>query len=308
MDINILTYDNFDINNINYSKLININSSKKKINIGYREEDNLHIITPLFTNNIHYINLMNKIQFMKITFDPFIGPIYKFYQLLENIENNIKLYIEKIKPKYTLHSIFKEEQNDVFDDDDDSDTDTNTNNDINNIDDILDSTVSSISSNIKYINLKLNHHEQNTNTNYDKCTKIYREDASECDISYLKNGSKYKCLINLDYIWFDINKKKFGLSIEIKQIKIYQPTYLSRCLIDNQISIQSYTQSNNSSSSNDESTDYNIDYKIDYKSSKQTCNTSLNGNTIINNIKPIMIMPNPIELSNIKNALKKVLK
>ena len=294
MDINIINFSDFDYSKIKLSNPINITSTRKKIFIGYENEDNIHILSPYLNNNLIYTTPI-KHNFIKLIFDPFIGPIYDFYKLIENFETNIKTHINQIMPHYNFISIIKSDQTDIFDDDKDD-------NENNNINDNL---------NISYIHLKLNLNE----TRDGKITKIYDSNSIECEINKLKNGWKYKCLIHFNYIWFDSEKKRCGLSLDISQIKIYQPSYLSKCLIDNSQSshsLQNQIYTNiipyNISQTNNSNKQYNNTDQIESLQNNTNQYKQIQNNVqTINNIKPIMIMPNAMELLNIKNALKKVL-
>ena len=50
----------------------------------------------------------------------------------------------------------------------------------------------------------------------------YDNNSNECELNLLKVGWKFKALIKIDYIWIDIGKNKFGLNIELIQLKIIQ--------------------------------------------------------------------------------------
>ena len=276
MDINIVNFSNFDYDKIKLSLPINITSNRKKIFIGYENEDNLHILSPYFNNNLIY-STPTKYQFIKIIFDPFIGPIYDFYKLVYEFEKNIKTHINNIMPNYNFVSIIKSDQIDIFDDNNDNDNDNDNNEYLST----------------SYILQKLNINE----TKEGKITKIYNSQSSECDITNLKNGWKYKCLIHFNYIWFDSDKRRCGLSLDLTQIKIYQPSYLSKCLIDKCKSIEQHlllSESNHNNVHNNVHNNHNV-------------RNNVHNVQTITNIKPIMVIPNPMELLNIKNALKKVL-
>jgi len=294
MDINIINFSDFDYSKIKLSNPINITSTRKKIFIGYENEDNVHILSPYLNNNLIYTTPI-KHNFIKLIFDPFIGPIYDFYKLIENFETNIKTHINQIMPHYNFISIIKSDQTDIFDDDKDD-------NENNNINDNL---------NISYIHLKLNLNE----TRDGKITKIYDSHSFECDITNLKNGWKYKCLIHFNYIWFDSDKKRCGLSLDLTQLKIYQPSYLSKCLIDNNQTLLNPTHIShlqhpmnliNSTQSNHNFIPTLTTQNTIHNNSNNNVTNNINNNQTINNIKPIMVVPNAMELLNIKNALKKV--
>lgn len=288
MDINIVSFSNFVYDKIKLSEPINITSNRKKIFIGYEEEDNVHILSPYLNNNLIY-TMPTKYQFIKINFDPFVGQIYNFYKLIENFEENIKAHINDTMPNYHFVSIIKSDQNDIFDDDDDDNECLNT----------------------SYIHLKLNL----TETRDGKITKIYNSQSSECDITNLKNGWKYKCLIHFNYIWFDSDKKRCGLSLDLTQLKIYQPSYLSKCLIDNNQTLLNPTHISHiqhpmnlmmQSQSNHNFVPTLTTPNTIHNNLNNNVTNNINNNQTINNIKPIMVVPNAMELLNIKNALKKV--
>lgn len=253
MDINIINIDNFDINDINLSRSISINSYKKKISIGYKDNTELYLLTPLITNNINYQN--DKYQFLKILFDPFLGQILNFYNIIISIEKYIKEHIHKNNPKYILNSIIKNDKQDLFDDDG--------------------------SECIKAMLLRLN--------NY----KVYDNNSNECELSLLKVGWKFKALIKIDYIWIDIDKKKFGLNIELIQLKIIQPITQIRCLIDNDIPIRRKITK--------------IPEPI--RPIANVINEFRETEEQKEEEKPVSIFkpPNPLELLKMKNALKKVI-
>lgn len=257
MDINIINIDNFDINDITLSRSISINSYKKKISIGYKDNIELYLLTPIFTNNINYQN--NRYNFLKILFDPLLGQILNFYNNIISIEKHIKEHIQKNNPKYMLNSIIKNDREDIFDDDG--------------------------SECIKSILLKLN--------NY----KIYDDNSNECDISLLKIGWKFKALIKIDYIWIDIGKNKFGLNIELIQLKIIQPQTQIRCLIDNDFSFKRKIKISEPVR--------HIKNIINRENSKEEIKEAREEKEE----KPLLIFkpPDRMELLKMKNALKKVI-
>ena len=294
MDIKIINITDFNDTKIKFSPLINISVNKKKINIEY-DEDSFYLLSPYFINNTVFISNINY-NFIKITFDPFIGSIYKFYKIIEQIENNIKLHIEKIMLNYNFVSILKKEQFDHFDQFEQSDhfdqSDQSNQNDQN---DQREST------NISYINLKLNLNLSDQFITNNKITKIYKE-MSECNIEKLKKGWKYKCLIYFNHIWIDTIKKRYGLNLDLIQLKIHEPSYLSGCLIDN-IDSSANSLANNSTINLTNSSTINSNNLI--KPIIQNNIINFNNKNLKQN--PIMILPNAMELLNMKNALKKVL-
>ena len=182
-------------------------------------------------------------------------------------------------PNYNFVSIIKSDQNDIFDDEDNNEY-----------------------LNTSYIHLKLNISEARDG----KITKIYNSQSSECDITNLKNGWKYKCLIHFNYIWFDSDKKRCGLSLDLTQLKIYQPSYLSKCLIDNNQPLSNQMHLMIPSQSNQHFLPTLPTQNTAHNNINNNVTNNINNSQTINNIKPIMVVPNAMELLNIKNALKKV--
>jgi hypothetical protein len=247
MDINIVKLDNFNIDKITFSKSFFINSSKKQISIGYDDYTDLHILTPTFTNDINFYNIPT---YFKLNFNPMLGPILNFYNIITNIENNIKSNILKNNPTYKLNSVLKNDNSDFIDDEDDI---------------------------IKKLFLRLSK------------AKFYDHNSNECDLNVLQVGWKFKALIKIDYIWIDIINKKFGLNIELIQLKIIQPVSTIRCLIDDDYR-------------------YVPKFKIEIETETKTEYKPINNEIKSEIIKKPFIIPNPNELLNLKNALKKVLK
>jgi len=277
MDINIININDFDIKQIAFSKSFFIGSNKKKISIGYGENVDFHILTPLFTNTMDFIS-NNKYQYLKMVFDPMLGNILKFYNIIQSIETLIKDHILKHNKNYTLQSVIRNDQTDLFIDENQMDTEIN---------------------NIKNIYLKLTNHPKSEST-----YKIYDANCNECLLNNLKNGWKYKGLIKIESIWIDTLKKKFGLNLELVQLKILQPITQTKCLIDNDILIVKkdvYKYSNNTLNLNQ-----NIQANLpivsdDSKSVEQRT-------PILSNIEiKKFIPPNAGELLKMKDALKKVL-
>jgi hypothetical protein len=305
MDINIINIDNFDITQIKYSKSFFIGSNKKKISIGYGENTDFHLLTPLFTNTMDFLS-NHKYQYLKMIFDPMLGNILKFYNIIQSIELSIKDHILKHNKQYTLQSVITNDQNDpsdLFIDEEDV-----------NIE--LD--------NIKNIYLKLTNN-QKIQPQY----KIYDSNCTECSLSNLKDGWKFKGLIRIESIWIDTIKKKFGLNLELVQLKILQPIVQTKCLIDNDIvavkkeiyrySNNTYNLTNSSHANIPSDTGINLFKQPDlissgsilgYVSSTGTGSGSSVPNSSVPNTEAkglFFVPPNSMELLKMKNALKKVL-
>jgi hypothetical protein len=247
-DIHIVDIDNFNIDNITTPKKITNININKQKLSIGYNNKDFYLITPFFINYNDYHN--SKIQYLKLSFDPLYGEILKFYETILLIEQKSKDILSKY---YSLNSIIKTENINGFD--------------LFDID---------VFENIKYMYIKLNNHY-----------KIY-SDLHETNIDYLKQKWYFKCLIKIDSFWIDINKKTYGLSIDLIQIKISQPIYQIRCLIDNKelanpISISVQIPEQKSS----------IAYHITETTNKKE-------------IKSVFIPPNPMDLLNIKNALKSI--
>jgi hypothetical protein len=297
MDINIIDFQTIDYDKIFFSQIVNITSNRKKIFIGYENSECLTLITPYFLNNMIFLP-NNKYQYIKIIFDPLAGQIYEFYKVIQNIENIINSYIDEILPSYKFVSILKSDLNnmsDIFDEDE-------------NNNDALEGSISEL--NISYINLKLNL----TETKDGKITKVYNNNFNECNLSELKNGWKFKCLLNFSYVWFDTDKKRCGLNLDLLQIKIHQPIYLNKCLIDSNIGHNQLSHNQYNPNIISKYSVLNNLSNISMQDIPDHHQQNINGEKIVvqNNIqninnKPIMIIPNANELLNIKNALKKVL-
>ena len=246
-DKDIVDIDNFNIDNIVIPKKItNININKQKLSIGYNNKD-FYLITPFFINYNDYHN--NKIQYLKLSFDPLYGDIFKFYETILLIEQKSKDILSKY---YSLNSIIKTENINGFD--------------LFDID---------VFENIKYMYIKLNNHY-----------KIYT-DLHETNIDNLKQKWYFKCLIKIDSFWIDINKKTYGLSIDLIQIKISQPIYQIKCLIDKELSPP-------------------ISISVQIPEHKSPIAYHITETTNKKEIKSIFVPPNPMDLLNIKNALKSI--
>jgi hypothetical protein len=284
MDINIVNINEFDIKKLTLSKSFFTGPNKKKISIGYDTYMDCHILTPLFTNQMDFL-LNHKYQYLKLIFDPMLGDLLKFYNIIESIESHIKHHIQKHNDKYSIQSLIKYDQTDLFVDDDNDDIDINT---------------------IKYTHLKL----FGSNLGFAKnepTYKIYDSNSTECGLNNLKNGWKFKTLIKFDSIWIDTTKKRFGINLELVQLKILQPVSQTKCLIDNDILIskkETYRYSNNTVSYSNSSISNIPDISIPPPLSSSSTGSSSGSN---NNIGTLFKPPNPMELLSMKNALKKVL-
>ncbi len=251
MDINIINLENFDINKLRYAKSCK-NGSNKKISIGYDNNTDLYILTPYITNTNSY----QRNSYIKLLFDPLLGDILKFYNIIESLEDDAKRHINKYSNTLKINSIIKRDNSDLFDDSDNEN----------------DSYIKML-----YINL--------LNQKY----KVYNHNSEECNLNELKNGWKFKMLLKIDSIWINTSKKRFGLKIDLIQLKIHQPIYQTKCLIDIPVSQE---------------------YKRDIIA--RTNETQININQMINvpmNIpdRTLFKPPNITELLKMKNGLKKVL-
>jgi hypothetical protein len=306
MDISIININDFDIKLLTFSKSFFIGQNKKKISIGYDDNTDFHILTPLFTNSMDFLS-NHKYQYLKMVFDPMLGNILKFYNIIKSIENSVKELILKHNKNYTMQSIIRNDQMDMFIDDEEIDIELNS---------------------IKNIYLKLSNHPKLV-----PLYKIYDSNNNECQLNNLKNGWKYKALIKIDSIWIDTMKKKFGINLDLIQLKILQPIVQTKCLIDNDVIIVKkdiYRYSNNTlafdqdiranismdpfvnNMSRNVSVFANSDNLTNSDNSTNSANTTTNTtNTTTNSdnsTKRIsFIAPNAMDLLKMKNALKKVL-
>ena len=257
MYINIININDFDINNINLSKLYSINLNLKKIAIGYNNNIDLHIETPLLLNNMNYISNI-KYNSFKIRFEPLLGSILKFYNIIIQIEQYIKIHIHKYYKDYILHSIIKNDKIDCFDDSNDY---------------------------IQYILLDIHNN-----------LSIFNNINELSILSDLKYKDKYKSILNIDSIWINTITKKFGLKIEIIQLKIIKPIATIKCLIDNNEIIHK-----------------NVHNEIIHKNVQNEIQTQIQTNNIIiqqpllNVEKLIFRPPDPSQLLQLKKSLKKVI-
>lgn len=249
-DIHIVDINNFNIDNIVIPKKITNININKQKLSIGYNNKDFYLITPFFINYNDYHN--SKIQYLKLIFDPLYGDILKFYETILLIEQQSKDILSKY---YTLNSIIKTE----------------------NIKDV-DLFDTDIFENIKYMYIKLNNH-----------CKIYK-DLHETNIDNLKQKWYFKCLIKIDSFWIDINKKTYGLSIDLIQIKISQPIYQIKCLIENKESLKPINESIIVQKSEQLSS---ISYHITETTNKKE-------------VKSIFVPPNPMDLLNIKNALKSI--
>ena len=277
MDINIVNIDEINLKHIDFSKSISINKDQRKISIGYNSNIDFHIQTPLLTSNMNYAHSYNNM--CRIRFDPMLGQILKFYKFIINLENLINDHILKHNIDYRLCTILKNDNVDLFD---------------NSPDDYL-----------KYILLSINN------------TKIFNNMNELTTIRDLKYGYKFKSLVKIDSIWINCINKKFGLNIELIQIKIVKPLYMSTCLIDH---TQSQSQSQSQSQLQSQ-----LQLQLDKQSQSHT-QTQLTipthipqylptttNNIIVQNNQPIIIdkiifrPPDPSQLLQLKKSLKKVI-
>ena len=306
MDISIININDFDIKQLTFSKSFFIGQNKKKISIGYDDNTDFHILTPLFTNSMDFLS-NHKYQYLKMVFDPMLGNILKFYNIIKSIENSVKELILKHNKNYTMQSIIRNDQMDMFIDDEEIDIELNS---------------------IKNIYLKLSNHPKLVPS-----YKIYDSNNNECQLNNLKNGWKYKALIKIDSIWIDTMKKKFGINLDLIQLKILQPIVQTKCLIDNDVIIVKkdiYRYSNNTfnfdqdiranlsmeplnNMSQNASVFANSDNLTNSDTSTNLTNSTNASNTTNstnsdNSTKRIsFIAPNAMDLLKMKNALKKVL-
>ena len=250
MDINIVKLNSFNINKIILSKSYSVCDNNKKISIGYDDFSDLHLLSPIFINNTNYIS-----QILKIRFEPLLGDILKFYNYIIQIEQKIKEHVLKHNKGYYFCSIIKTDKIDLFDD---------TFNDY-----------------VKFISINLN-----KNSLY----KIYNNSNEECNINNLKNELKFKTLLKIDYIWVNTFTKKFGLHIDLIQLKIINPIATLKCLIDNDDEPKIKKEI--------------IELKKEYK--KEEIITNNINNTIIVD-KIFFRPPDPSQLLLLKNSLKKVI-
>jgi hypothetical protein len=300
MDINIISNDMFDINYINLSKSVFVGPNKKKISIGYQNQSNLHLISPAFLSNANY---SLKSQDLKVTFDPLLGQILHFYNNLDLIFNFVKTKILKNNPDYLIIPFFKKtfpDGIDLFMEDDDNLSEDDIKNEI---------------SYIKTVYLKLT-----------KNVKIYDCDSFETTIDLLKIGWLFKFIIKIDHIWIDTKTKKCGLNIELVQLKIFQPIYQIKCLIDSGNIKHNHNLSHNQqnklfiSKSSDIISDSLLNSSDSNTHSRSDSNTTFELKLNLSNdnpqsqpdkstkIKPVIFRPpQPDQLLLLKNSLKKVI-
>jgi len=270
MDISIINIDDLLINQIQFSKSFAINKNQKKISIGYNDQIDLHIITPIFVSGMNYLPMINY-QSIKLRFEPMLGPMIRFYNIINQIENLTKQHILKHNIDYTLCSIIKNDRIDQFDD---------------SIDDYT-----------KYISLNINN------------GLIYFNHSNEESIlSDLKTNYRFKTLLKIDSIWINTQSKKFGLKIELIQLKIIKPIASIRCLIDNDINQNQNHNQNHNQNQIINSKRIITNNQIDKESSpikNQTNNILIQQPIIIDKI--IFRPPDPFQLLQLKNSLKKII-
>ena len=271
MDITIINIDEILIDKIQFSKSFSTNINQKKISIGYNNQIDLHILSPIFLSNMNHLPLI-QYNSIKLRFEPMLGPIQQFYNTIIQIEQLIKQHILKHNNDYLLCSIIKIDRIDLFDD---------------QIDDFT-----------KYISLNINND-----------TKYYDHQNNETSISDLKINYKFKTLLKIDSIWINTNSKKFGLKIELIQLKIIKPITTIRCLIDNDHN-QNYNHNQNQNHNHNQKqiTNNKIEVEIDKETSpirNQTNNVLIQQPIIIDKI--IFKPPDPSQLLQLKNSLKKII-
>jgi len=272
MDI-ITNINNFNILNIQYSKSFSIGITQKKKSIGYNNAIDFLILSPVFISNTNYSSCLNY-KSIKIRFEPLLGPILDFYNIINNIENNITQHILKHNPSYTICSIIKNEQ-------------------LNNFDDFITNP-------IKYISLNINNN-----------LKYFDDLNKESSLNELKINFRFKTLLKIDSIWINTNSKKFGLNIELIQLKIIKPLYLSKCLIDNNTYIDNTTNNskellliNNNTINNNTINNNTINNNT---INKELLLIKKDTNNIIINQPIIFKPPEPSQLLQLKNSLKKII-
>lgn len=282
MDINIIKIDDLLIDNIALSKSVSIGENQRKISIGYLDFVDLHIQTPTIKCNMNYVQNINY-QSFKIRFEPMLGPILKLYNLIISIEILIKQHILKHNSDYKLCSIIKSEKIDQFDD--------------------------SIDDYIRYILLELSSNKNLT---------IFNDDNQIVDIYQMKNGYKYRTLLKIDSIWINTATKKFGLKLELVQLKIIIPISTIRCLID--INPQDIQLINDKIVKKD---NLNVNSIMNPNPIINTnpnpnpnpiinTNSNINNNILINQQsivvdRVIFRPPDPSQLLQLKNSLKKII-
>lgn len=194
MDINIINLNEINIDNITLSNEINLGNGKKKISIGYNENQELYMLTPHFINNMIFQE-NQKYEFIKLIFEPMLGDMKKFYNFITTLESKIKKTI-KLK-NHTMNQLIRDESIEIFDESE-----------------MNDET-------IKNMYLKIS-----------SSLRIYDNQSRECSIDKLIKGWKFKCLIKIDSIWINTTSKKYGLCVHLYQLKMYQPIHQLKCLID----------------------------------------------------------------------------
>ena len=262
-DINIINIDDIDLKQIDFSRSVSINKDQRKISIGYNSNIDFHIQTPLLISNMNYAHSYNNM--CRIRFDPMLGQILKFYKFIINLENLINDHILKHNPDYKISTIIKNDKVDLFDESNDD--------------------------YLKYIALNILN------------TKIFNDENELTTITNLKYEYKFKALLKIDSIWINTINKKFGLKIEIIQIKIIKPSAINTCLIDyvnNKIQpqpqLQQYTQPQPQ-----------LQQYTQPQPQIQTNNFIVNQNQPIIIDKIIFRPPDPSQLLQLKKSLKKVI-
>lgn len=291
MDINICQIDDFDFDKITLSKSVYLGNGRRKMSIGYDKHADFHLLTPFFVSDHNYTQYD---QSLKLIFDPMLGPILKFYNFINNVLESIKTKINKNNPEYILQQLFKNNVADdvnIFIDDDNS-----TSQPINCIKTIF----------LKLTNSYLNSRSE---SKYTPTCKIYNQFSNECDIDLLKLGWHFKALIKIDHIWINIRTKKYGLNIDLIQLKIFQPIYQFKCLIDTNDKHESL---NHSQFSKIVSKSVNLESELppyikpsDRQSIQSIQSIQSSQNQLIEPPKIIFRPPKPDQLLLLKNSLKK---
>jgi hypothetical protein len=266
MDISIININDLLIDKIQFSKSFSINRNQKKISIGYNDQIDLYILSPIFISSMSYLPTISY-QSIKLRFEPMLGPMIKFYNLINQIEHLIRQHILKHNTNYTLCSIIKNDRIDLFDD---------------SVDDYT-----------KYISLSISND-----------TKYFNHSNEESTLSNLKINFRFKTLLKIDSIWINTHSKKFGLKIEMIQLKIIKPITSIKCLIDNDLAPNQHPILNSN---------LKLIKSIEQFDKKESQLIKNEINNIVVQQQQIIVdkiifrPPDPSQLLQLKNSLKKII-
>ena len=140
----------------------------------------------------------------------------------------------------------------------------------------------------------------------------------KCILSDIIIGTRFKTLIKIDSIWINTLSKKFGLKINLIQLKIIKPISTIICLIDNEYPINNqYQHQHQQQHQNQHQQQHQHQQLMKITANNETIQKETIQKETIPNIiiqqqaiiidKIIFRPPDPMQLLQLKKSLKKVI-